>query len=426
MKVCDLKNGLKSLEYLVQVTQEKASSYEFFDHLSNYIVPFIKASKELEGLKIEWDRDERDHATRLHNAEKNAIKEVNESFKVLTTRINASKTLFKKMELRQLLEDQLIAISSILKSKDKYSSPPYYEEASDKLCDLCSLLIEEGHQKLVKEMVTIEQWEYYDQQNEQIVSKPIFSSASFAESASQRRKELSLLQWQYMAPWVVWKYFRLAEECWHLDNFKIEIKRPKNQRFSDCHTHVAYLIEKKAYWIEMQAIKNRNFMPSIQFFKVERFRDYLKNFMSSVITYHEGQLSSAVFSSEIVPCPYSLALRLHINLFLLDVEWHQGGQITSYLLQSFKEESNPYLFFKTLLAQPGKTLDLADFDMHTASVAKLIDRANLKGPLKGLFFSKHSTRKIILKSKHIFVSRRDFELKKYIESLNLEKIETLR
>jgi hypothetical protein len=135
-----------------------------------------------------------------------------------------------------------------------------------------------------------------------------------------------------------------------------------------------------SYWVELQSIRNKR-QERTPFFTIERFSKYLQVICSEILTLKAPD-SPETPSLGIT----SLSLLMHGENLLLLVEEQQKK--TPYLLHRFT--GNPYDFFEYLFKHPDKDATPADFAMHTNSASNLLDRTNIKGTLRTLFFQKGS------------------------------------
>jgi len=381
---------------LIESLKHLSTQYDFFSAVAMHIVPLIRKSEQFKTLTNRWEREIRSSKKELEVLKQKALEEVTAGFNLLSERIASEERIRIIPEVQQTLSEA----KGYLEGTRPVYTPSHFEMAADAMASTCRLLIKHNASDLLVDLVKL----VYLNDN---IDAPAIEKCYFYTGITKMIKKQQEWSWEvYHFPYICWCYLKFTDQLWNLKETAFEGKELKSDSTEEC-AQSGELLGLHNYWVELQSIRNKR-QERTPFFTIERFSKYLQVICSEILTLKAANAPETP-SFGIT----SLALHMHGEHLLFLVEEQQKK--TPYLLHRFT--GNPYDFFQYLLKNPEKDAIPSDFGMHTNSASNLLDRANIKGVLRTLFFQK-GTRKgsIQLPSAHIQLKNQELSLR-----LNIEK-----
>jgi len=384
------------LGVLIESLKHNSTQYDFFAAVAIHIVPLIRKSKQFKTLTNRWEREIRSSKKELESLKQKALEEVRTGFNLLSKRIADNAHIQSIPEVQQTLSKA----KGYLEGTRPVYTPSHFEMAADAMASTCRLLIKHNAPDLLVDLIKI----VYLNDN---IDAPAIEKYYFYTCITKMIKKQQEWGWDvYHLPYICWCYLKFTDQLWNLKETAFERKELKSDSIEECNQS-GELLGLHNYWVELQSIRNKR-QGRTPFFTIERFSKYLQVICSEILILKktDGPESSS-------PKVTSLSLVMHGEYFILLVEEYDNK--TPYLLHKFS--GYPYDFFQYLLENPDKDATPSDFEMHTNSVSNLLDRANIKGVLRALFFQKGSRKGgIQLPSAHIQLKNQELRLR-----LNIEK-----
>jgi hypothetical protein len=100
---------------------------------------------------------------------------------------------------------------------------------------------------------------------------------------------------------------------------------------------------------------------------------------------------------------YSLALEVQSEELRLIVKRCDSSTPITYILKEFDPGSDPHMFIQTLLKKPGIKTIIEEIPCF-CSIAKLVERTNLKGILANIFIPYRKKGVVVLPAKEVLFS----------------------
>ncbi len=124
---------------------------------------------------------------------------------------------------------------------------------------------------------------------------------------------------------------------------------------------------------------------------------------------------------------YAIEIWLEGNELRLIIEHEKCGEKEVLLLHSFREDSTAFKFIQSLIKNPGKEVNLRDFDEGDQSAAKILCNIKVNDSLRKLVFSGSTKYKRTLKQIRVILKKHPHktavEITEYIRNLGLTQIE---
>jgi hypothetical protein len=145
-------------------------------------------------------------------------------------------------------------------------------------------------------------------------------------------------------------------------------------------------LEQHSCWCEMQAIKRKSYSGE-SFFSLDRYKEHLlilENHIASELFKHDPELYQNQSKSDV---PYQYRLRLDYTQLWFTIEWTKGRKPNCYLIAKPNDSSFTHQFIQQISKAEAGTIIKAP----ARSAADLIERSNLNGEIRKIFFGKPST-----------------------------------
>lgn len=392
----DLQLKFPELGALIESLKHLSTQYDFFAVVAMHIVPLIRKSKQFTTLTNRWEWELRSSKKELEQLKQKALEEVTTAFHLLSKRIASNARTQALPDIQKTLNEA----KGYLEETRPVYTPSHFEMAADALASTCRLLIKHSASDLLVDLAKV----IYLNDN---TDAPAIEKFYFYTGITKMIKKQQEWSWEvYHLPYICWYYFKFTDQLWNLQETAFEGKKLKSSSIEECDES-GELLGLHNYWVELQSIRNKR-QERTPFFTIERFSKYSQVICSEILTL-KGDNAPETSSLGIA----SLSLFMQGEHLLLLIEEQQKK--TPYLLHRFT--GNPYDFFKYFLKNPDKDAIPSDFAMQTNSASNFLDRANIKGVLRTLFFQK-GTRKgsIQLPSTHVQLKNQELSLR-----LNIEK-----
>lgn len=420
-----LTGELSALPHLVDVAQKKHEQYDFFEHLCCFVIPFLSKLNALQPLRSLWEDERKKHQKEKIKFEHQIVSEIQNAYELLQNRICEDDFETSNGVLKELSD-----IQQILKTGGDVYSPQYYEVAACKLVQICYDLLK--HQHLISDIIEIDTLTKYNPALPTTTFIKGFqgSQISFCQSLREFYKFQGNTCREYPeAIWVVWERLYVAYLAWHLP--ESYFKRPgfesgtlkKIQKSNS-------LFRLKCCWDEMQRIRFR--LPPSEgdscFFLPSDYLRYLNSLVSEIVCWNglkDKQPSITKKTNQ--KAYYSIELWLESNELRLTIEHEECGEKEVLVLHSFREDSTAFRFIQSLMKNPGKEVNLRDFDEGDQSVAKILRNIKINDPLRKLLFSGSTKYKATLKQTRVILEEHPKKTAvvttEYIKNLGLSQIE---
>lgn len=370
---------------------------EFFQILSENIVPLLTKSKAFKPLYLQWLKEKSDFKKKYEETEAAAIKEMHQTLDQLRSLLKADDLIDNP-----LINERLSAVENVLEGQDghRYVMPPYYEVAYDRLCSLCSCLLQLERIELIKdfgEIIYVKNTKTNPNTSEiTIIEEPSFRSFTFAPFRSQLIELNKVFSWDNINhDWAVWEHILLAEWSWQTPPSYFEGKKLEYKDIQAC-METSFLVNTHAFWIEMHSIKTgKNQQERAIFFKKDRFIKYVKAILNKVLLYQEIQGDVDTIDEKQIS-PFSLQLKIKSSELILEVFWLKDMNPEHFIIHTFRDNSSlQQLTQKLLFSNPGEKVKVDN--PKSENIAKFFERTNLEGFLEQLFFRRMDQYSAVLK-----------------------------
>ena len=370
-------------------------------------MPFIFQCSILESMRNTFTTKRQQHFSLISRLEKTTKRQVRDSYKKLVACIKDS-----SIAKEEFISKCLCHIDGLLNNdiKSRSCTPPAYEVAYDFIGDICCELVEKGHGSLISEFVDIisEDRHIVDLEEAKrlhqlkLLTKRATApfilvkeySVKWTKFAPARRKlqeardVLSDLGSQ--TPWMAYNNLCTAYWPWCTPKsyfqhkplkYETPLSRAKSMQWIEQHT----------CWCEMQAIKKKNYSVTGQ--ELFSLHHYKKHFL---ILENQIDLTLAINTPEMYEkkiernTPYQYRLFVDGTELWFAVEWVKGQKSNYYMIANPQNLSSTQKFIEQISkTEAGEVIKVPD-----RTAADLINRSNLKGEIKNIFFGKSSTHEI--------------------------------
>lgn len=378
--------GFKALGHFADELFAAPNLREFFQILSENIVPLLTKSKVFKPLHLQWIKEKSDFKKTHEETEAAVVKEMRQTFHQLRSLVET-----QNLTDNPLINEHLAAVENVLEGRDghRYVMPPYYEVVYEQLCALCSCLLQLGHIELMRdfgEIIYVKNAKTNPNTFEiTITEEPRFHFFTFAPIRSQLLELNKVFSWDNINyDWAVWEHIILAEWSWQTLPSYFKGKKLEFKDIQAC-METSLLVNTHAFWIEMHSIKTgKNPQERALFFKKDRFIQYVKAILNKILLYQEiyDNVNSVCDDTQI--SPFSAQLKLTGTELLLEVVWFKDAEPEQYIIHTFRDNSSLRQFTQKLLqSKPGEKVTVAK--PGTESIDKFFERTKLEGFLENIF-----------------------------------------
>ncbi len=417
-----LKRGLEPLAQLIHTTQTQSSDYGFFSHLCNFVVPFIRKTSVLKGIRDAWTAELTKYSRETRSLKLAIVREIVDACQTLKSRVKKS-----RIKARQSVLKVIDEVEDILATGGQYLGPEFYELAADRLGLLCGTLARDGRIDILAGIADVGYRDKTGIKEGEVWSskEPYLEQVHFKDSLIVLSEHRKAMGWDRVDNcWAVWEYLCLAEQCWHLSQSYFTTQKQIMGTVNKVQQS-NQVFNLRCYWWEIQGIRQQcksDHSPIV--FTRKRYSAYLEHLTSAIVFFcaQEGMTNS-----EEVAAIYAVELKVHQNELHLLVEWHQGGEISVYILHICQESSVPLRFLQKLFDNVGNKVSIEEIDPDGQSVAKVLTALGIEQPLRKLFFPQNQTKTATLVRTRVILIEQvgvdPIKITQYIASLGLQQLE---
>ena len=303
-------------------------------------------------------------------------------------------------------------IKAILDNKEKYMTPSDHEIAHDLIRDMSCYIVEKGYGSLIEDFVEIgyqdkhmvdleglRRLKQLDPLTEKSktpfinIQKAHVECTKFAPARwklQDAKNTVSDLESQI--PWVVYNNLCTAYWSWHTEKSYFHKKSLKHDTALSRKKSML-LIEQHASWCDMQTIKKKNTSNiALELFSVSRYKKHLR-ILENQITLSLSINKPQLYQESGERRPHRYSLHIDAEELWFGIEWAKGLRPSYFLIAKLRFESLTYTFVQQLLQAKANSM----IRVSGRSTADLVNRANLGGELKEIFFGITSTQEIEFK-----------------------------
>ncbi len=391
-----LPSLLGPLSCFLKEASQETDPYSFFRNVCKETMPLILQCPLLEPIRNQFETKKQEHLTIISRLENAAKRQVRDSYK----------NLFACIKDSAIAKEQYV--SKCLSKIERYCIQKDYEMAHEYMKDVCCEIVENGHGSLIAEFVDIASKDRQvinrketrrrhqltplkkrDMASFTLVQEHYVKQIKFAPAMTKLQEaRLSLFDPKSEELWVIYHHLCIAHWAWNTSKSYFTDKSLKYETPLGRSKSIICL-ELHSRWYEMQAIKQRNYS-GINKFSLGRYKKHLlrlENHIAKELFNHDPELYQEQAKSDI---PYQYRLYLDYKALWFAIEWKKEQKPNCYLIAKPNDSSFTHQFIQLISKAEAGTMVKAP----ARSAADLMERSNLSGEIRKIFFCKPSTHQV--------------------------------
>ncbi|MGE4573291.1 MAG: hypothetical protein AB7E63_02790 [Parachlamydia sp.] len=367
-------------------------------------MPLILQCPLLEPIRNQFETKKQEHLTIISRLENAAKRQVRDSYKKLVACIKDS-----AIAKGQYVSKCLSKIDRLLNNaiEERYCAQKDYEMAHEYMKDVCCEIVEKGHGSLIAEFVDIASRDKQvinleetrnrhqltplkkrDMASFTLIQEHYVKRIKFAPAITKLQEaRFSLFDPKSEELWVVYHHLCIAHWAWNTSKSYFTDKSLKYETPLGRSKSIICL-ELHSRWYEMQAMKQRNYSgPEQSLFPLKRYKNHLlrlENHIARELFKHDPELYQNQSKNDV---PYQYHLYLDYKALWFAIEWKKGQEPNCYLIAKPNDSSITHQFIQQISKAEAETMIKAP----ARSAADLMERSNLSGEIRKIFFGKPST-----------------------------------